>query len=35
SVNLHSIGISFLLAVGTFFTGSENFFWQWELCNWQ
>nr|GEW26589.1 retrotransposon protein [Tanacetum cinerariifolium] len=27
--------LSFLLAVGTFFTGSENFFWQWELYNWQ
>nr|GFA66587.1 hypothetical protein [Tanacetum cinerariifolium] len=25
----------FSLAVGTFFTGSENFFWQWELHNWQ
>nr|GEZ96773.1 hypothetical protein [Tanacetum cinerariifolium]GFA25490.1 hypothetical protein [Tanacetum cinerariifolium] len=33
--NLHSSGISFLLAVGTFFTGSKNFFWQWELHNWQ
>nr|GEW77414.1 hypothetical protein [Tanacetum cinerariifolium] len=35
SANLYSSGISFLLAVGTFFTGSGNFFWQWELHNWQ
>nr|GFA95764.1 hypothetical protein [Tanacetum cinerariifolium] len=31
--NLMSSGISFLLAVETFFTGSGNFFWQWELHN--
>nr|GEV78536.1 hypothetical protein [Tanacetum cinerariifolium] len=28
-------GFSFLLAVVTFFTGSGNFFCQWELYNWQ
>nr|GFB47180.1 hypothetical protein [Tanacetum cinerariifolium] len=33
--NLHSSGFPFLLAVRTFFTGSGNFFWQWELYNWQ
>nr|GEV81536.1 retrovirus-related Pol polyprotein from transposon TNT 1-94 [Tanacetum cinerariifolium] len=33
--NLLSSGISFLLAMGTFFTGSGNFSWQWELHNWQ
>nr|GEW06918.1 2-(3-amino-3-carboxypropyl)histidine synthase subunit 2-like [Tanacetum cinerariifolium] len=33
--NLHSSGFSFLLAVATFFTGSGNFFCQWELYNWQ
>nr|GEX93291.1 hypothetical protein [Tanacetum cinerariifolium] len=33
--NLHSSGFSFLLAVATFFTGSRNFFCQWELYNWQ
>nr|GFA38502.1 reverse transcriptase domain-containing protein [Tanacetum cinerariifolium] len=33
--NLLNSGISFLLAVGTFFTGSGNFSWQRELHNWQ
>nr|GEX12438.1 retrovirus-related Pol polyprotein from transposon TNT 1-94 [Tanacetum cinerariifolium] len=33
--NPHGSGISFLLAVGTFFTGSGKFFCQWELYNWQ
>nr|GEU89354.1 hypothetical protein [Tanacetum cinerariifolium] len=33
--NPHGSGISLLLAVGTFFTGSGNFFCQWELYNWQ
>nr|GEW13944.1 hypothetical protein [Tanacetum cinerariifolium] len=28
SANLNSSGLSFLLAVGTFFTGSGNFFWR-------
>nr|GEZ41804.1 hypothetical protein [Tanacetum cinerariifolium] len=32
--NLLSSVISFLLAVGTFFTSSGNFSWQWELHNW-
>nr|GEZ76056.1 reverse transcriptase domain-containing protein [Tanacetum cinerariifolium] len=32
--NLHSSGFSFILVVGTFFTGSGNFSWQWELHNW-
>nr|GFC48411.1 hypothetical protein [Tanacetum cinerariifolium] len=33
--NLLSSGFSFLLAVVTFFTGSGNCFWQWELYTWQ
>nr|GEU62654.1 hypothetical protein [Tanacetum cinerariifolium] len=33
--NLPGSGISFLLAVGTNFTGSGKFFWQWELYSWQ
>nr|GEZ43375.1 putative reverse transcriptase domain-containing protein [Tanacetum cinerariifolium] len=32
--NLHSSGFSFLLVVGTFFTGSGNFLhWQWKLSS--
>nr|GEW05239.1 putative reverse transcriptase domain-containing protein [Tanacetum cinerariifolium] len=33
--NLSGSDISFILAVATFFTGSGNFFCQWELYNWQ
>nr|GFA52201.1 hypothetical protein [Tanacetum cinerariifolium] len=33
--NLPGSGISFLLAVGTIFTSSGKFFWQWELYSWQ
>nr|GEV92290.1 uncharacterized mitochondrial protein AtMg00810-like [Tanacetum cinerariifolium] len=33
--NLPGSGISFLLAVSTFFTSSGNFYCQWELYTWQ
>nr|GEV95907.1 integrase, catalytic region, zinc finger, CCHC-type, peptidase aspartic, catalytic [Tanacetum cinerariifolium] len=32
--NLPGSGISFLLVVGTIFTSSGMFFWQWELYSW-
>nr|GEW57062.1 hypothetical protein [Tanacetum cinerariifolium] len=33
--NLPGSGISFLLVVGTIFTSSGKFFWQWGLYSWQ